>query len=230
MRQILCVEDNAEMRVLVEASLPHYRLNFADSLGAAREFLKTRSVDLVILDLELPDGNGLNFLTELKTIYTHDEVPVFILTGKTEISNKVLAFNVGAEDFIAKPFDPLELSARIDAKMKKLERLQDRAENVRIGDLFASLPKQRIWHILNGKETTIDLTTIEFKILMTLARHPERIYSREQLLDEVWGNDTHITDRTVDTHVGHVRKKIAESNVKIETVIGEGYRLVIYSK
>lgn len=218
------------MRVLVEASLPHYRLTFAETLTDARTVLKSKTVDLVILDLELPDGNGLNFLTELKTLHGHNEIPVFILTGKTEISNKVLAFNVGAEDFISKPFDPLELAARIDAKLKRLERQQDRAENMRIGNLLASLPKQRVWLSQSGKDQAIDLTSIEFKLLVTLGKNPERIYSRNQLLDEVWGNETHITDRTVDTHVGHLRKKIADSTAKIETVIGEGYRLVVQAR
>ncbi len=227
MRQILCVEDNAEMRVLIEASLPHYHLQFALTLADARSALTTQPFDLVILDLGLPDGNGLSFLTDLKQLKNHDEIPVFILTAKSEISNKVLAFNVGAEDFITKPFDPLELSARVDAKLKRMERQQNRSDNFRIGNLLASLPKQRVWVVLDGKEKLIELTSLEFKLLIILGKNPERIYSREQLLNEVWGNDTHITDRTVDTHVGHLRKKIAESSAKIETVIGEGYRLVI---
>lgn len=227
LRQILCIEDNPEMRILVEASLPHYRLSFAETLSEARDLLGKKPYDLIILDLELPDGNGLSFFSELKKNTSTDEIPVFILTGKTEISNKVLAFNVGAEDFIAKPFDPLELSARIDAKIKRLERKQDRSENFRIGDLLASMPKQRVWRTTDGKDQLLELTSIEFKILMTLARSPDRIYSRNQLLDEVWGNETHITDRTVDTHVGHLRKKMQGSKVRIETVIGEGYRLVI---
>lgn len=222
MREILVVEDSPEIKILLESSLNEYALHFCTTLKEAREVVAHHTFQLIMLDIGLPDGDGLKFLAELSTIPQTKNVPVMILSSKTETSNKIMAFSVGAEDFISKPFDPLELQARVAAKLKKMDRAQSRAEMVRIGDLSIDFIKQKA--VLNNE--TLDLTTLEFKLLSYFARAPERVFSREQLLNEVWGSDVNITDRTVDTHIGHLRKKIANSNMKIETVVGSGYRMV----
>jgi two-component system alkaline phosphatase synthesis response regulator PhoP len=226
MRSVLVVEDNAEMRILVEAALDDYQLAFGSTLKDAKEALRTNKFDLILLDLGLPDGDGLKFLAELSGQPESKDVPVIILSGKSETVNKVMAFSIGAEDFIAKPFDPLELKARVASKLRKSEKQQQLSEVLRAGDLKIDVLKQKVW-IQNGQDSEpVDLTTLEFKLLLNFARAPERVFTREYLLNEVWGMNVSVTDRTVDTHIGHLRKKLAHSKSKIETVIGSGYRFL----
>ncbi len=229
MRNMLVIEDNAEMRILVEAALDEYQVTFSPSLKDAKEALLKRRFDLILLDLGLPDGDGLRFLAELSGQAETKDIPVIILTGKSETVNKVMAFSIGAEDFVSKPFDPLELKARVSAKLRKSEKQQQLAEVLRAGDLKIDVLKQKVW-IQKNAETTeaIDLTSLEFKLLLNFARAPERVFTRDFLLNEVWGMNVSITDRTVDTHVGHLRKKLARSKTKIETVIGSGYRFLLH--
>jgi DNA-binding response OmpR family regulator len=223
MKSILLIEDNAEIRILVEASLEPLRVVPVGTIAEARSILDREEFQLIILDLGLPDGDGLKFMTELST---KSSTPVFILTGKSDTANKVIAFSLGVEDFITKPFDPVELRARVNAKLRKFESQQDEREIIRIKDLSIHLARQRVYLVKDtNQQEEIALTSLEFKLLTTFARAPEIVFSRDQLLDQVWGSATHITDRTVDTHIGHLRKKIANSNVRIETVINEGYRL-----
>lgn len=222
MKSILLIEDNAEIRILVEASLEPLRVFHVGTIAEARSILEREDFQLIILDLGLPDGDGLKFMTELSS---KSSTPVFILTGKSDTANKVIAFSLGVEDFITKPFDPVELRARVNAKLRKLENQQDEREIIKIKDLSIHLARQRVYLIKESNQEEVSLTSLEFKLLTTFAKAPERVFSRDQLLDQVWGSATHITDRTVDTHIGHLRKKIGNSNVRIETVINEGYRL-----
>ncbi len=226
MKNLLVIEDSSEVRVLLEFALEEMAVTYCSHLKDATEKLSRNKYDLILLDLGLPDGDGLQFLTHLSAQQETKEIPVIILSGKSEISNKVLAFSVGAEDFISKPFDPLELRARVSAKLKKSERLLAKSELFRVGDLAFQVPKQKVSVLTEGKEEFIDLTSLEFRLLLTLAKAPERIFTRDFLLSEVWGSDVSVTDRTVDTHIGHLRKKIAKSQCKIDTVIGSGYRFL----
>lgn len=224
MKQILCVEDNREVQILVRAVLAEYMVVCASSLEEAKRYLREKNFDLIILDIELPDGDGLKMLTEINHIRT----PIFILSSKAETANKVIAFSLGVDDFISKPFDPIELNARISAKLRKMDKDVEEKNIIRIKDLIVDGVKQRIYLTRkNATETeVISLTSTEFRLLMTFVKSPDRVYSREQLLDKVWGTDINITDRTVDTHVNHLRKKIKNSQVKIETILNEGYRLL----
>jgi DNA-binding response OmpR family regulator len=224
MRNMLVVEDNAEMRILVEAALDEYQLTFASTLKDAKDALLKRKHELILLDLGLPDGDGMKFLAELSGQPETKDIPVIVLTGKSETVNKVMAFSIGAEDFVSKPFDPLELKARVAAKLRKSEKAQQLSEVLRVGDLKIDVLKQKVW--IKDAEP-VELTTLEFNLLLNFARAPERVFTREFLLNEVWGMNVSVTDRTVDTHVGHLRKKLAQSKTKIETVIGSGYRFLV---
>lgn len=224
MRSMLVIEDNAEMRILVEAALDEYQLTFSSTLKEAKEALLKKKHEMILLDLGLPDGDGLKFLAELSGQPETKDIPVIVLTGKSETVNKVMAFSIGAEDFVSKPFDPLELKARVAAKLRKSEKQQLLSEVLRVGDLKIDVLKQKVW--VKDAEA-VDLTTLEFKLLLNFARAPERVFTRDYLLNEVWGMNVSVTDRTVDTHVGHLRKKLAHSKTKIETVIGSGYRFLV---
>jgi len=224
---MLVIEDNAEMRILVEAALDEYQLTFSSTLKEAKEALLKKKHEMILLDLGLPDGDGMKFLAELSGQPETKDIPVIVLTGKSETVNKVMAFSIGAEDFVSKPFDPLELKARVAAKLRKHEKQQQLSEILKIGDLKIDVLKQKVWIVKGQDNEAVDLTTLEFKLLLNFARAPERVFTRDFLLNEVWGMNVSVTDRTVDTHIGHLRKKLSHSRTKIETVIGSGYRFLI---
>ncbi len=228
MQKLLLVEDNEVMRVLAANTLKEFSLSMASTLKEAQALMQNNTFDLILLDIGLPDGDGLAFLNQLSSS-SETQIPVIIISGKTDIANKVTAFSFGAEDFISKPFDPIELKARVAAKLKKLEQAKSNSDLMRVGDLLITVSKQKVVIQGNGADQPVDLTTLEFKLLLALAKHPERVYSREHLLSEVWGNDLSVTLRSVDTHVAHLRKKIHKSKIKIDTVIRSGYRLLINS-
>ena len=227
MKSILCIEDNLEIQILVEATLNNLRVVAATTLQEAKLRIENQKFDLIILDLELPDGDGMKFLASLLQNSSTYEVPVFILTGKAETANKVIAFSLGVDDFLTKPFDPLELKARVEAKLKKTAARQDLHNYLKLRDLIIDVQSQRVYVTSSPGQESITLTSLEFRLLLTFARSPDRVFTRSQLLDKVWGPDISITDRTVDTHIGHLRKKISHTNVRIETVLNEGYRLII---
>jgi DNA-binding response OmpR family regulator len=226
MKSLLITEDNSEMQILLEAALSDFRLSFASSLQEARAQMQSKHFDLLILDLNLPDGDGFQLLSEMGRHPTLKDLPVIVLTGKNETATKVFAFSIGAEDFVCKPFDPLELKARVAAKLKKAERMGDKTQNLRIGDLNIDISKQKVWIQSGGEQTAVDLTSLELRLLLTMTRAPERVFTRDFLLQEVWGSGLSVTDRTVDTHIGHLRKKLSASASKIDTVIGTGYRFL----
>jgi DNA-binding response OmpR family regulator len=176
------------------------------------------------LDVSLPDGNGLEFLPEIKKTAELMDVPVFILTVDGNVLSKVAAFGIGADDYICKPFNALELRSRVEARLKRNE-MQGQKRRL-IGDLVLDQSRMQVWR-QSAPEQKIELTPNEFKLLFLLSRRPEVIYSRQQILDEVWGPSAHITDRTVDAHVSHLRKKIEFSRIQIETVAGVGYKLIL---
>lgn len=229
MYNLLLIEDNEVIRVLAQNALKEFYLSAAPTLKEAEILMRKNVYDLILLDIGLPDGDGLTFLNHLSSLPPSSQTPVIIISGKTDIASKVTAFSFGAEDFISKPFDPIELRARISAKLKKLEQAKVQSDQLKIGDLNITVSKQRVCLQTGAEQTPIDLTTLEFKLLLTLAKYPERVYSREYLLSEVWGNDLSVTLRSVDTHIAHLRKKIHKSKVKIDTVIRSGYRMLINS-
>ncbi len=222
--KILCVEDDLVMQALIQGSLKDYSVTMISSLQETEKTLRSESFDLVILDILLPDGDGLKLWTRLVTETQFADLPVIFLTGQTEIFNKLLAFSVGAEDFIAKPFDPLELQARVARRLKKKARSDSETLVRRIGDLELDLGRQRAVWVHDNKEKDLALTAIELKLLALLSKHLDQVYSREQILSSVWGN-SFVSDRTVDSHIAHVRSKITDTTVEIQTVKNYGYRL-----
>ena len=226
MKQLLCVEDNKEMILVLEDLLRDYQVDFAHDLNEARHFLKVKRYDLVTLDVGLPDGDGIKFLGECANSPDWHATPVFVLTAHDDLSQKVSAFSLGADDYIVKPFQAPEFLARIEAKLRKSKNQINNMDSIRSGDLTISIPKQKVWQDIEGNNVTIALTSLEFKLLLNLILAKGKVLSRRNLLQEVWGEEMHVTDRTVDTHIGHLRKKIAQSKVQIHTVVGEGYRAV----
>lgn len=226
MEKILCIEDAPDVIAIIETAFKDHEILWAKSINEAKRQITQGSYQAVLLDIELPDGDGLALLGE--GLLDPHKVPIVLLTGKKDFASKVTAFTLGAEDFIVKPFDPVELKLRVEAKIKKFAHTQEEA-NFKVGDLVCSSYEQKIWQVNGNVKEAISLTSLEFRLFITLAKKPERIYSRADLLEKVWGSELNVTDRTVDTHVAHLRKKLVKSNVSIETVFGSGYRLRVRS-
>lgn len=223
---ILCIEDDLFFQTLIEESLVRhnqFELEFAGSLAVAREKLRQKRYNAVLLDLTLPDGDGLRFLTEMAQLTGGTLPPVLILTGQNEVPSRVAAFQLGADDFLAKPFEPLELEARLLARIKKSQAKREHEDVIRFGDIEIDQTRVRVTRRTHGESQDLGFTAIEFKILVHLTQRLEAVLSREQLLEKVWPG-TYINERTVDSHIAHVREKLGDSKLKVETVKGLGYR------
>ena len=225
MQTILLVEDAAESQILVKASLSGDGLQVvcASSGAEALECLKTRTFQIILLDVNLPDTTGFELCSKIQSDKKHADVPIMFLTGMNDIPNKVTAFALGAEDFITKPFNPLELKARVSAKLNKLRKKTENEGSIRIANLHISAIHQKAYETHDTAETDLGLTTLEFKLLFHMARADGRVFTREQLLNSIWGDKVYVMDRVVDTHVCTLRKKMGASGHLVESVTGVGY-------
>lgn len=227
MAKILCVEDSAEFFLYLTAVMKEHTLVQAESLNDAFKLLQNgrESFDMVFLDIELPDGNGVKALPALKEAFPSKLVPIIVLSSDDDVLSKVAAFGIGADDYVSKPFDASEFRARIEARLRFSRSLQESVNQVRIGDLTIDANNLSV-ELQNPRvgRVSIALTPYEFKILKVVTSRPGQVFTRDQLIDQVWGLGKHITQRTVDAHVSHLRKKIAESSVRIQTVLSLGYK------
>ncbi len=154
-------------------------------------------------------------------------ISVIFLTAKDETSAKVLGLSLGAEDYIVKPFEAQELKARVEVRLKKNLTSKQKAQVLQRGPVEIQIASQRV-SITNpaGQRQSLDLTPLEFKVLLTLASREDRVFSREELLNLAWSDNTHVTDRSIDTHIYSLRKKLGEYSSCIEAVYGQGYRFI----
>lgn len=229
-KRILLIEDNPEIQIFVASVLRDFLVVNAASIQEAKNELAKSIFSLILLDIELPDGDGISFYSMLRNDERHGNTPVMVITAKPENSKKIVAFSLGVDDFLNKPLDPLELRVRCEARIKKAEKYSQTDQNMSFKDLLLNTTQQRVW--IRGEDnklTSVNLTALEYRLLLCFIRAPERVFSRETLLQEVWGNDTYVNDRTVDTHLSHLRKKLQASCVVFETLKGEGYRLTTTS-
>ena len=189
------------------------------------EHLRRAPADLVLLDIMLPDVDGLEICKRLRADDRLKSLPVIFLTAKGEEIDRVLGLEIGADDYVVKPFSPRELVARVKAVLRRQAVPAERAELIVAGDLRLDARTQEV--VARGH--AVELSALEFKLLHFLASHPRRIFSRERLLDEVWGRDRFVTPRTVDVHIRHLREKVEAHPDRpqyLQTVRGSGYRFV----
>lgn len=225
-KKILVVEDDRNISKLIVYNLQSENYN-TDCLydgGHVVEFVHTARPDLIVLDLMLPEVDGLEICHMLKNDRETRNIPIIMLTAKGEEMDMVVGLQMGADDYIPKPFSPRVLIARIKAILRRMSDLQKSSlatEDVRAwGDLNIDLLKHKI--LFKGQE--VKLTAIEFNIVEFLSRSPGRVWSRQQILDNVWEEGKFIIDRAVDVHVRGLRKKLGQADDYIETVRGVGYR------
>ncbi|MCB0420069.1 MAG: response regulator transcription factor [Bdellovibrionales bacterium] len=219
---LLVVEDEAAHRLIIEKALAsHYTLTMASSFNEGLHVIKEGKFDGFLFDIMLGDGNGFDLLAEARKIKALRHKPIIFLTSRTEVSSKVLGFNLGADDYIVKPCNPEELRVRIDSKIKKFKDMAEHPVDIIYGPLLFNFEMQVVTDNETGKK--LDLTPLEFKLLYFLASHNEEAQTREEILEAVWGNSTNVSDRSVDTYVASLRKKLGEHSKVIKSVHGVGY-------
>ncbi len=225
MRTILVVDDEKEIRDL----LAHYlrREGFAPILADDGETglakIRREKPDLVLLDILLPNADGLEVLRSVRSTPEIANTPVVMLTAKGDETDRVVGLELGADDYIPKPFSPREVVARIKAILRRSRPGERGPEPAALscGDLSLDVARHEVRY--RGKP--VSLTSKEFRILQAMLSSPGRVLSREAILSKAWGEDTHVTDRTVDVHVAKLRQKIPFLVRAIETVKDVGYRL-----
>jgi DNA-binding response OmpR family regulator len=221
--KVLVVDDEEHIVELARLYLSRdgYQVaSVTDGALAVAEFNRGKP-DLVVLDLMLPGVDGLTICREIRA---HSQVPILMLTARDEVTDKVVGLELGADDYLTKPFHPQELVARAKALLRRTRQEPDQPEVIRAGRLEIDLGRHEVRH----GEARMQLRPKEFDLLALLARHPGRVYQRTELLDLVWGYDFPGYTRTVDVHVQQVREKLAAAGVtdpSIDTVWGVGYRL-----
>jgi len=226
METILLVDDEPSIVSLAKMYLERdgfHTESAGDGLKALETVAQIRP-GLVVLDVMLPGLDGFEVCRRLRG--AGNEVPIIMLTARDEDIDKILGLELGADDYLTKPFNPRELVARVRAILRRMEKKTDAdSAPLRLGDLAIDPPRRVV--TVNG--LPVSLRTQEFDLLLTLAGQPGRVFTREQLLEKAWGFDFYGQTRTVDVHIAQLRKKIAASQVKIETVTGVGYKLIAHN-
>jgi two-component system alkaline phosphatase synthesis response regulator PhoP len=221
---ILLVDDEASIVQLIRIYLEreNFRVETAGDGEAALDSVKRHNPQLVVLDLMLPKLDGLEVCRRLRS--ENNPVAIIMLTARDEDIDKILGLEIGADDYLTKPFNPHELVARIKAILRRAERTpQPDAARIALGDLIIDVTRREAY----AAGQVLELRTQEFEVLYTLANQPGRVFTREQLLQQAWGFDFYGQTRTVDVHIAHLRKKLAGSSATIETITGIGYKLVV---
>tara|TARA_B110000305_G_scaffold168892_1_gene186736 strand:- start:181 stop:873 length:693 start_codon:yes stop_codon:yes gene_type:complete len=222
--KILVIEDEPDIRKTLEYNLAResFIVSTAGSLKKAKNILENPNFSLILLDLMLPDGSGLDLCRELKSNSALKEIPIIILTAKDDEVDKVVGFELGADDYVTKPFSVRELILRVKAVLK---RNQKTATLLEINRSFGSLVMDIESHEVFVDDEEITLTALEFKLLNQLVERRGRVQTRDQLLSDVWGYSSDVTTRTVDTHIKRLREKLGVMGKYIQTIRGVGYKL-----
>ena len=221
---ILVVDDERAIRDMVCMALAQELYQWAEASDAhkAEALIKQKKPQLILLDWMMPGISGVDFARKLRRSNETSDIPIIMLTAKTEEDNVIRGLESGADDYLTKPFSPRELLARIKALLRRssTENIQDM---IQINDLTLDTSSYRV----TGNGHTIELGPTEFKLLRFLMENPDRVFSREQVLNNVWGDNVYVEERTVDVHIRRLRKALEKSHLEnmIQTVRGAGYRL-----
>jgi two-component system phosphate regulon response regulator PhoB len=223
MQRILIVEDEPEVREMIRYILEPkgYRIDEAENAQEARRLVSHQNYDLILMDWMLPGRSGLDLTRELRQKARSNTPPIIMLTARSEESDKVNGLDSGADDYITKPFSTKEMLARIKAVIRR-----NRDNQIDRGIEFAGLCIEPSHHTVTVDDTPLPLSPAEYRLLYFFMTHPERVYSRSQILDQVWGTTVSVDERTVDVHIRRLRKQLMPSGRQhfLQTVRGVGYR------
>jgi len=220
--RVLVVDDEPDLLELVRINLAQsgYTVETAASGSDALTALRRAPPDVMILDLMLPDLSGTELCARVRADQRLAALPIIMLTAKSEEIDRVVGLELGADDYVTKPFSPRELALRVRAVLRRRAPTGEEARVLEHGALRVDPDSHRA--SVDGREIT--LTAKEFQLLVALMGRPGRVMTRERLLDEVWGSDITVTSRTIDTHLKRLREKLGRAGDLIETVRGVGYR------
>ena len=224
MKRVLIIEDDRDIVELVRYNLANegFQVSAAFDGGTGLSTLKKTPPDLLLLDLMLPKLSGLEICREIRKDDSLNRLPILMLTARGEEADRVVGLEMGADDYVTKPFSPRELLARVKALLRRSEPPVDAPRTIEIGKLAIDPASYRVSN--SGK--AVPLSTLEFRLLYYLASRPNRVFTRDQLLDAVWGTDRFVTPRSVDVYVRRLREKIEsdpENPAYLKTVRGAGY-------
>ncbi|HPX32302.1 MAG TPA: response regulator transcription factor [Erysipelotrichaceae bacterium] len=219
---IWCVDDDNTIREIEVYTLTQTGFEargFADGISML-EALKTEKPDLIVLDIMLPGKDGIEVLKEIRRNPETREIPVIMATAKGEEMDKILGLDMGADDYLVKPFGVMEMVSRIKAVLRRYQPI-DKEEILYVGEIMLNDKE----HLVTVAKEKVELTYKEYELLKLFMSNPGIVFSREKLLSEVWGIDYLGESRTVDMHIKNLRQKLKEQGSRIETIIGVGYRL-----
>ncbi len=221
MEKILVIEDSKDYQVLIQTTLgPDYRVFCADSGRQGVELAREHRPDLIILDIQLGEIDGFEVCHLLRNQRETSGIPIIFLSSRGDAHSKVMGFDLGADDYLQKPFESEELRARIRARIRQNSTRREAMSTFEIQGLRIDFLGHRVFI----EEKEIPFSALEFKLLSFFVRNPDRVLSRERILNNVWGMDTFVTDRVVDSHIRSIRKKLGAFKDHIESIYGEGYR------
>ncbi len=229
MSAVLVVEDETAIAELIAINLRHagHEVEIAGAAEQARQAVDTALPDLVLLDWMLPGDSGLMLAKQWRADPRTRELPIILLTARADEDDRVVGLDAGADDYLCKPFSPRELLSRIRAVLRRKapNTLDDVVE---LGGLSLDPATRRVTYLHQGQTQELRVGPTEFRLLRFLMTHPERVHSRSQLLDRVWGDHVFIEERTIDVHIKRLREALApaDASAMIETVRGVGYRCV----
>jgi DNA-binding response OmpR family regulator len=223
---IYIVDDEPDILELISIHLQKSNFKVRTFLNATdfeRSMTESITPDLIVLDLMLPDGDGLELCKTLRMSKTFSSVPVIMVTAKGDESDKILGLELGADDYVTKPFSPKELVARIKANLRRSTTEDKVTDKLYYKDIIVvDLQKYEV-HVSGEK---VELTLTELKILSLLLERQGWVFSRDQILKHLWGNEKYVIDRTIDVHISHLRDKLGPVGKKIKNVRGLGYKLL----
>jgi len=220
--RILVVDDEPDALELIKFNLKDsgYQVVTAPDGRKALEVIRNERPDLVVLDLMLPEVDGLEVCKIIRRNAETSELPIIMLTAKAAEIDRVLGLELGADDYLTKPFSPRELTLRIKNLLKRNTTESAPKETLRCGNLRIDIPR----HEVTVNDEVVDLTATEFNLLTVLMQRKGRVQTRERLLQDVWDYDALVDTRTVDTHIRRLREKLGETSQYLDTVRGVGYR------
>ncbi len=230
-KTILTVDDEINILELLKFNLENegYEVLQSENGVNALKILDCKKVDGVILDQMLPGMQGLDVLKKIRENTFTKKIPVLILTAKTEEFDKVLGFELGADDYLSKPFSVRELMARIKALLRRVESISEADENLQQNIIsFQNIQINEYNRTVLKENKTVELTLKEFELLKLFAKNPDKVFTRNELLEKIWGYDYEGETRTVDVHIGQLRKKVEDDENNpffIKTIRGIGYKL-----
>lgn len=221
MEKILVIEDNKDYQFLIQTALGNqYKVLCTESGRQGVELAREHKPDLILLDISLGEVDGFEVCHLLKNQKETVSTPIIFLSSRNDAHSKVMGFDLGADDYISKPFEAEELKARVRLRIRQNASRKENLSNYEIQGLRIDFLGHRVYI----EEKEVPFSALEFKLLSYFVRNPDRVLSREKILNSVWGVDTFVTDRVVDSHIRSIRKKLASYKDHIESIYGEGYR------